>query len=236
MRGGSTGILLVHGFTGSPAELLLLGEFLNRAGFTVLGVRLAGHATNERDLARTTRADWFRSVLDGYALLRGVCDKIFAIGHSMGALLSLKLSTLKKIDRLVTISAPIFLDESQHAELLPLREKCAGLFVKKSHRNLPNVPPAVNQTYRKMPLLSVHELIALIEEVKKILPQVKVPLLILHGTEDHTAKFSSAEFLLNSVASSVKKFVPVQSGGHLLPMTACRKFVFEEVWKFCSMD
>lgn len=236
MRGGSTGILLVHGFTGSPAELLLLGEFLNRAGFTVLGVRLAGHATNEMNLQLTTRADWFRSVLDGYALLRGVCDKIFVIGHSMGALLSLKLSTLKKVDRLVTISPPIFLDESQHAELLPPREKCDGLFVKKSHRKLPNVPSAVNQTYRQMPLLSVHELVALIEEVKKILPQVKVPLLILHGTEDHTAKISSAEFVLNSVASSVKKFLAVEGGGHLIPLTEFREQVFEEALEFCSRD
>lgn len=233
LKGGSTGILLVHGFTGSPAELLLLGEFLNRADFTVLGVRLAGHGTNELDLQLTTRFDWFRSVLDGYALLRGVCEKIFVVGHSMGALLSLKLATLKKVDRLAVISPPIFIHESQHAELLPPREKCAGLFVKKSHRKLPNVPPAANQTYRKMPLLSVHELLALIEEVKKILPQVEVPLLILHGTEDHTAKFSSAEFVLNAVASGEKKFVPIAGGGHLIPLTDCRELVFEEVLKFC---
>lgn len=232
MRGGSTGILLVHGFTGSPAELLLLGKFLNGAGFTVLGVRLAGHGTNELNLQRTTREDWLRSVLDGYAILNGLCEKIFVVGHSMGALLSLKLSTQKKVDRLVTISPPIFVHESQHAELLPPREKCLNLFVKKSHRNLPNVPPAVNRTYRKMPLLSVHELLTLVEEVKFLLPEISVPLLILHGTEDHTAKFSSAEFVLNSVASSVKKFVAVAGGGHLIPLTECRELVFEEVLKF----
>ena len=84
MKGGSEGILLIHGFTGVPAELLLMGKFLNRAGYTVLGVRLAGHATNELNLMKTNNEDWFNSVLDGYALLSGLCEKIFVAGHSMG--------------------------------------------------------------------------------------------------------------------------------------------------------
>ena len=89
--GGSSGVLLIHGFTGLPAELFLLGEYLNRAGFTVLCPRLAGHGVDEKNLMRTTRDDWFNSVLDGFAILRGVCDKIFVVGHSMGGLLTLKL-------------------------------------------------------------------------------------------------------------------------------------------------
>lgn len=231
--GGSTGILLVHGFTGSPAELVLLGEFLNRAGFTVLCVRLAGHGTNERDLVRTTKLDWFRSVLDGYALLREICERVFVAGHSMGALLSLKLSTQRDVAGVVSISAPMFVDESLGAENLPPREECAGLYVLKPHRRLPDVPPAANLTYRKMPFVSIHELFELIDETKKLLPRVKVPLLILHGAEDHTAKPSSAEFIAEAVASEVVERVTVPEGGHLLPLTACREFVFGEVAKFC---
>ena len=233
MRGGSTGILLIHGFTGLPAELLLLGEYLNRAGFTVLGVRLAGHGTSELDLARTTREDWLNSALDGCEILSGLCEKIYVVGHSMGALLALKLSALKKVDRLILISAPIFVDEGLGAKNLPPREKCAGLYVSKARRNLPDVPPAVNRTYHKMPLVSVHELFELIAEVKKILPQIETPLLIMHGTDDHTAKISSAKFIAETAASSVVELVTVQSGGHLLPLTESREFVFEAVLKFC---
>lgn len=232
LRGGSTGILLIHGFTGSPAELLLLGKFLNGAGFTVLCLRLAGHGTNEKDLARTTREDWLNSALDGYSLLRGLCGRIFVVGHSMGALLALRLSLLKNVDRLVSISAPIFIDESLGAERLPPREVCAGLYAVKPHRKLANVPPAANLTYRKMPFLSIHELFELIAETKSLLPKITAPLLILHGTEDHTAKFLSSKFIKESVASNVVKFVAVQSGGHLIPLTDCREFVFDEVLKF----
>ena len=69
MPGGKRGVLLVHGFTGLPAELLLMGRDLNARGYSVLGVRLAGHATRAEDLACTTGEDWLDSVRDGYALL-----------------------------------------------------------------------------------------------------------------------------------------------------------------------
>ena len=232
LRGDKIGVLLIHGFTGSPAELLPLGNFLNRAGFTVLAVRLAGHGTSERDLIRTNCGDWFNSVLDGYALLKNFCEKIFVVGHSMGALLSLKLATIKNFDKLVTISPPFFIDKSLHVELLPPRDECENKFAVKPRRKLKNVPPAVNKTYRKFPLISVHELVALIDEVKNILLKVQTPLLVLHAEDDHTANFESANFLLKSVSSTEKTFVKISTGGHLIPLTDGREFIFEKILEF----
>ena len=113
MKGGSSGVLLIHGFTGLPAELFLLGEFLNRKGYTVLCMRLAGHGTNEDDLMRTNKGDWFNSVLDGFYILRGACEKIFVVGHSMGGLLTLKLSSERDVSKIVTLAAPIFIDDGR---------------------------------------------------------------------------------------------------------------------------
>jgi len=232
--GGKAGVLLIHGFTGSPAELLPLGEFLNRAGFTVLGVRLEGHGTNEKDLSRKTAGDWFNSVLDGYALLKNFCDKIFVVGHSMGSILSLKLAAVKPIDKLVTLSPPFFINEDFHIETLPPRSECEGLFIVKPRKRLKNVPPAVNKTYRKFPLICVHEFLTLVDEVKKLLPDIKTPLLIMHAENDHTAKFESAEFLLNAVASKPVQLIKVSKGGHLIPLTDGRDFIFEKILEFIS--
>ena len=232
MQGGDEGVLLIHGFTGSPAELLLLGNFLNAAGFTVLGIRLAGHGTNENDLIKTSQENWFNTVLDGWSILNSVCKKIFVVGHSMGGLLALKLSVFKKVDKLATIAAPIFVDESLGAEDLPPREFCGTQSVLRPRRKLKNVPPAANQIYRKMPLISVHELFDLIEGVKKILPKVQTPLLILHSKDDHTAKPESLDFIFENVSSKIlrKKFFEI--GGHLLPLTESREEVFAEIKKF----
>ena len=232
LRGGKEGVLLIHGFTGSPAELLLLGEFLNAAGYTVLGIRLAGHGTNEKDLMQTTAENWFNTVLDGWSILSGACEKIFVVGHSMGALLALKLSTCRKISRVVTIAAPIFIDESLGAENLPPREMCGEESVLTPRRRLKNVPPAVNQVYRRMPLICVHELFNLIEDVKKTLPKVQTPILLLHAKDDHTAQPISAEFIFKSVGSELKQIKFFESGGHLLPLTESREELFAEIEKF----
>ena len=85
------GILLVHGFTASPTEMLPLGKFLNEKGYTVHGIRLAGHATNYRDMVNFTWKDWYDSVEKGFLRLKEDFPIIVPIGLSMGALLCLKL-------------------------------------------------------------------------------------------------------------------------------------------------
>ena len=234
--GGSSGVLLIHGFTGLPAELFLFGQSLNRAGFNVLCPRLAGHATNERDLMRTTRGDWFNSVLDGFAILRGVCDKIFVIGHSMGGLLTLKLSTERDVAKIVTLAAPIFIDEGLGLKNLPPREFCSDACIVQPRRKIPNVPQAANEVYKKTPLVSVHELVDLIDDVKKILPHVTAPILIMHGEDDHTAQPRSARFIMDNIGSQKKFLTTVPDSGHLLPLDDNREFVFEEVTNFLRSD
>lgn len=227
-------MLLIHGFTGSPAELLLLGNFLNRAGFTVFGVRLAGHGTNELDLMRTTGDDWFNSVLDGYEILRSLCEKIYIVGHSLGGLLTLKISCIHRVDKIVTLAAPMFIDDSLHIKDLPPRNECRNFCFIKPHRILKNVPPAANKVYRKMPYICIHEVINLMEEVKILLPKITTPILIMHGENDHTATPYSANFIYEKVSSGIKKKVFVPNCGHSLPLADRRYFVFVEVLKFLN--
>src|SRR5215211_7952180 len=90
---GKPACLLIHGFTGTPKEMRWMGEFLNQQGYTCLGIRLAGHATNPEDMIRSNWTDWTASVEEGYRLLRGVSDSILLMGLSMGGILSLLMST-----------------------------------------------------------------------------------------------------------------------------------------------
>ena len=107
LPGSRTGILLIHGFTGTPKEMRWMGEYLNRElGATCLGVRLAGHATRPKDMVRSRWTDWTASVEDGYNLLRGSTDAIFLVGLTMGGVLSLYMSTRLKVKGIVTMSAP----------------------------------------------------------------------------------------------------------------------------------
>jgi len=232
LPGGKRGILLIHGFTGLPAELLMMGQFLQTKGFTVLGVRLAGHGTSAEDLSHMTRHDWMDSVRDGYALLSGCTEQIFVAGHSMGGLLALLLSMEKPVARLATLAAPMFICEERGLKYLPPREACQGKYAPKARRKLTNVPPAVNCTYHKMPLNAVHELVDIMELTKSRLSEVRVPLLIVHSHEDHTAAPESADYLYEHTASKEKEIFWLKDSGHLLPLDVDRKKVFARVADF----
>lgn len=234
LQGGERGVILIHGFTGNPAEMLLLGKYLQSKNFTVLGVRLAGHATNEFDLERSTKDDWINSVIDGYSILKGSCKSISVVGHSMGALLAIKLTTLRKVERLVTLAAPIFIDDSMPLDMLPTREESKGKFLPQHSRNLKNVPPAVNFKKKLYPYLSVHELLDLIKETKLTLPSIKLPIMIVHGEEDHTAKIESSKYIFDNVSSTQKQLKLIEGMGHLLILREGREKIFELTAEFLN--
>jgi carboxylesterase len=84
------GMLLVHGLTGTPLEMRLLGSSLNKAGFTVRGVQLAGHCGTVDDLLTTRWQDWYESVQRAAEEVAREVDLLFIGGLSMGAMLALK--------------------------------------------------------------------------------------------------------------------------------------------------
>jgi carboxylesterase len=92
LPGGRSGVLLIHGLTGTPTEMRFLAKGLNRNGFTVHAMQLAGHCGDEEDLLKTGWRDWYASVCDAADKLRGEVDHLFVAGLSMGALLALKLA------------------------------------------------------------------------------------------------------------------------------------------------
>jgi len=232
LPGGRRGVILIHGFTGLPAELLLLGQHLQQKGFTVLGVRLAGHGTDVNDMSHMTDEDWMDSVRDGYAILSGLTDEISVIGHSMGGLFAMLLGAECEVAKVVSIAAPIFIAPEQGLEALPTREASAGMFVPKSRRHLKNVPAAANKTYRKMPLVSVHELLDTIEHTKGSIENLTAPLLIIHSHDDHTADPKSAEYIYEKAKSGRKEICWFDEGGHLLPLTEQRDKLFERIGEF----
>ncbi|MBR2071216.1 MAG: carboxylesterase, partial [Phascolarctobacterium sp.] len=63
------GVLVIHGYTGTPAEMRLLGDHLHQEGYTVLGVRLPGHGTTPEELNETQWQDWYAVAQEGFERL-----------------------------------------------------------------------------------------------------------------------------------------------------------------------
>ena len=202
----------------------------------MLAVRLAGHATTPEDMSRQTKEDWYDSVRDGYAFLSHLASDIAVVGHSMGGCLALSLAAEKKITRIVTLAAAIDINPGIGIEFLPPREKCRDVFFPKARRHITgaDIPPVVNQTYRTMPLVAIHELLAIIEHTKQVLPQITEPALIMQSIGDKTVKPCSAEYIFDNLGSLDKEIVWLEKSGHLLPIDCEREKVFAETADFLA--
>lgn len=229
--------LLIHGFTGTPKEMRWMGEFLHGQGYTCLGVRLAGHATKPEDMVRSLWTDWTTSVEDGYHLLRGVTDEIFFIGLSMGGILSLLMSTRLDAKGVVAMSTPHGLPVDYPIWLMraistfmPYRPKGSaepgsGWF-----------DPTVwmdHVSYPQNPVRSVVELKLLLLEMQKALPQVKVPVLLIHSTDDTYVVSKNMEIIYEGLRNaSDKTKLAITGSGHVLPRDAARQQVFQSTLEF----
>lgn len=228
IKGNSTGCLLIHGFSGSPGEIRPLGEYLAEQGFTVLGVKLAGHATKEEDLEKTSWEDWYKSAWEGYNTLKSNCDKVCIIGFSMGGLLALKLSAENKAAGVVSISAPIYLRDWK-INFLPIIMLFKKYSFKKQKSYLDEKMHKYLSSYKKMPLKAVRSLLELIEITKEQLTRVKCPALIIQSQKDGTVNPRSARYIHNNIGSLHKELVWFYNSGHLIVLDKDREDVFSKI-------
>ena len=234
LPGGSKGVLLIHGFTGSPSEMILLGNYLYRQGYTVLGVRLNGHGTTVEEMSQTDWHQWYHSACDGYHLLRGICSEISVIGLSMGGLLAMRIGRDFPVKKIVSMSAPIFIANERNLRFLPPVERSVGRYQRKNRRNLPELAKRYNVSYSQMPLVCVHQLLDVIKETKKILPEITKPILIVQSENDHTVKVESGQYIYEHVQSEEKELLQLKLSGHLVTLDIEHDKLFEEIELFLA--
>ena len=225
------GVLLVHGFTGSPSELRELGEILARDGYTVLGLRLAGHGTTPDDLEQVTYTQWQDQVQEGVNQLRQCCETVTVIGLSMGGLLALYAGAACPVDRLVLLSTPIYLFDWR-IHFLWLADKLPYKAIPKKKRQI-DAPERYDVAYHCMPIKGVHELKHLLDDVKTCwVSQIEVPILIIQSLSDHTVRPESAQYIYDAVASREKKLLWLPEARHVLTLYTGREKLYEAIRSF----
>ncbi len=231
LPGGRRGILLIHGFTGSPSEMRLLGDFLHAQGYTVLAPRLCGHGTSAADMATTGWPHWYGAAQDGYHLLRGLCDEIAVVGLSMGGLLALKIAAEYPVSKVTCLSAPIYIADKRLPMLGLVR--LFRRFIPKKRRQL-DVDPIYSVAYDQTPLKSLHSLLELIRHVDKQLPELDKPVLIMQSRREHTVQPRSAKYIYDRVGSSCKQLIWLEKSGHLITLDIERQLVFDHIRDFLA--
>jgi carboxylesterase len=229
LPGGDRGVLLLHGFTGAPSEMRLLGEHLNRRGYTVLGPRLTGHGTSPADMAGTRWPHWYGDAEDGYHLLRGLCGEVSVAGLSMGALLALKLAAEHPVARLAAVNAPVFLLDKR-LPLLPL-VRLFRRFQRQEKRRL-TINEPYNVAYEYIPLACAASLLDLIRHVDRLLPLLTRPVLLVQSRHDRTVRPESVLHLHHRIGSHDKKIIWLEKSGHVATIDVEHERVFRYIENF----
>lgn len=252
LPGSDTGCLLIHGFAGLPSEMRGLGDSLAARGYTVLGVRLAGHGGTPEDLRAAGWRAWLHSAAAGLAELRQHCSRIVVIGFSLGGALAILLNQQQSFDRLVLLATPLKIQGDWRLNLLPLARYIIPWYYplenadlsdpftqQRLHELAPDADladPATRETIRRSARISVaaiDELQQALQRARARVPAVRVPTLIMHGRQDDVAPLESAEELLRRLGSKDKLLIWWAETGHqMLVVGPHRQIIYERVAQF----
>lgn len=212
--GGSVGVLLCHGFTGSPASMRPWGQQLADAGLTVRVPRLPGHGTTWKEMQVTRWPDWYGTVERELMGLRSRCETVVVMGLSMGGTLTLRLAEehADSVDGIVLVNASV-LTKNRLMALLPVLRHVVPSFPGIS--NDIKKPGQDEIAYDRIPLQAVHSLSQLWTVTRDDLGTVTAPMLLFRSATDHVVEPENAEFILEHVASTDREVVVLPDSYHV---------------------
>lgn len=228
--GGGTGVLLCHGFTGSPASMRPWAEFLARHGYSVRLPLLPGHGTTWQEMNRTTWQQWFETNADAYRDLASRCDRVFVAGLSMGGTLTLRLAQEHPdVAGIVLVNAAIKTDDPR------------AKFAKFLQHVLPSLPgigndikkPGMNEyCYDRLPVRAFVQLQQLWNVVSQEMHRVAQPALIFSSVDDHAVEPSNSTWIHERIASSDKTLVQLYESFHVATLDYDADTIFQQSLQF----
>lgn len=229
------GIVLIHGFTGTPYEVRFLGERLAREGFAVRAPLLPGHGETPEALDRTTWRDWVDAVERATDEVAARHARVALVGQSLGGLLALyEAGRRRGLAAVASLAAPLWLPRlaarvaasTQRGLLRRVRAipKFGGSDVRDARAK------AENPCYPVIPTRALGQLLAFMRIVDDALPLVEAPVLVLHGAQDHTAPAACAPRIAARARAQRVRILP--RSYHLIAADVERDIVAAEVASF----
>lgn len=224
--GGPQGILLVHGFTGSPASLRPFAEHYAGLGLSVRLPRLPGHGTSVEDLAGRRWPEWVAEAEAAFEELRVRCERVVVLGQSFGAALAVHLAAERPdaVDGLALLSPYLF---DLRLWALPIAKH-----LRRSVRGVGDdiARPGVSElAYPRIPVAALVQVAAFLAIARRDLPRVRAPALVFRPGADHAIPRSNPERVFRALGSSRKELVECPRAYHVISLDHDAEMVRERV-------
>lgn len=230
-EGGEVGVLLCHGFTGSPQSLRPWADYLAERGLTVALPLLPGHGTRWEDMQLTGWHDWYAEVDRELRALRQRCSQVFVFGLSMGGALTLRLAARHgdAVAGIVLVN-PANKVHGLSAYALPV----ARHLVRTTKGLTSDIAKegGVEVGYDRVPLHAAHSLRNFLRLLDGELPQVTQPLLLLHSPQDHVVPPADSARILSRVSSTDVTEILLEQSYHVATLDHDADRIFEESYAF----
>jgi len=220
------GILLVHGFTGSPASMRPWAEYLNQRGYTVKVPLLPGHGTTPHDLNLVKWQEWPAKVESDLQELLRTCRKVFICGLSMGGGTTLNLATRYSQD----LAGIILVNPMIHVKFVPHQLAWAISRFQKMRDSVGDDikrPGITEYGYDALPAVGVYELLKMLHYTRKRLHDVTAPMLLFHSVDDHTLPVTNTEIVMKGVGSRQKQRIELVNSYHVATLDYDQEVIFE---------
>ena len=220
------GILLVHGFTGSPASMRPWAEYLNQRGYTVKVPLLPGHGTTPRDLNLVKWQEWPAKVESDLQELLRTCRKVFICGLSMGGGTTLNIATRYSKD----LAGIILVNPMIHVKFVPHQLAWAISRFQKMRDSVGDDikrPGITEYGYDALPAVGVYELLKMLHYTRKRLHDVTAPMLLFHSVDDHTLPVTNTEIVMKGVGSRQKQRIELVNSYHVATLDYDQEVIFE---------
>ncbi|WP_375431633.1 alpha/beta hydrolase [uncultured Friedmanniella sp.] len=221
---GPLGVLLCHGFTGSPHSMRPWAQHLQAEGFRVAVPRLPGHGTSWAELNRTQWTDWYAAVDRAFLALAAECDRVFVAGLSMGGALALRLAE-QHGDRVAALALvnPCINIVDPRIRMIRL------LSVIPSFPGIANdiARPGVDEGgYDRNPLRALHSQTQLWADVRANLARVEQPTIIHWSRQDHVVDPSSLALIRAGTHSTELEVVVLERSYHVATLDYDAETIF----------
>jgi carboxylesterase len=229
--GSDVGVLLCHGFTGTPQSLRPWAEYLAERGYSVRLPLLPGHGTTWQEMNRTGWEDWYDCVDAAFRELHERSEQVVVCGLSMGGALTLQLAQGHgpRISGLVLVNPAVRFDDPR-TRLLPVLKHVVGSLgaigndVKKAG--------VTELAYTRTPLKAAHSQLVAWQSVVRDLPEVTQPVLLLRSPQDHVVPASSSALILSRISSRDVTEVLLEDSYHVATIDNDAPRIFDESAKF----
>lgn len=224
-KNGHIGIVLVHGFTGSPAAMRPWAEFLNARGYSVRVPLLPGHGTKPADLNEVQWPAWPAKVTAEIRELEKHCSQIFVAGLSMGGGTTLHVAA----ELGEQISGIILVNPMIHVRGISPSLAFAISRVVKFGRSVGNDikrKGVTEYSYDKLPYRGIYQLLTMLKMTRAALPSVKTPLQLFHSVDDHTLPVSNTEIVMREIGSTNKSRIELLNSFHVATIDHDSELIF----------